>query len=142
MLDNTIMDIMDRFSNQLTDFLEENLINLDEDIYPSILTLLAINLTLPFSVASAERSFSSLKRLKTEGKEIREITVFVNLVNTSIIPLFSVLFSFWLTQLNAFGWNCQMHCCCFTCVRATLLFHLILLIFLKCCVVFGTFFFN
>jgi hypothetical protein len=65
MLDNTIMDIMDRFSNQLTDFFEENLINLDEDIYPTILTLLAINLTLPVSVASAERSFSSLKRLKT-----------------------------------------------------------------------------
>jgi hypothetical protein len=93
MLDNTIMDILDRFSNQLTDFLEENLINLDEDIYPSILTLLAINLTLPFSVALAERNFSSLKRLKTEGKENREITVFVNLVKTSIIPLFSVLFS-------------------------------------------------
>jgi hypothetical protein len=124
MLDNIIMDIMDRFSNQLTDFfnlvnindevlkqkidnistnfaklmdldklalkykinsevlqltqslkhqhheqlfttLEETLINLEEDIYPTILTLLAINLTLPVSVASAERSFASLKRLKT-----------------------------------------------------------------------------
>jgi hypothetical protein len=56
-------------------------------------------------------------------KENREITVFTNLVNTSIIPLFAVfwsIFSFWLSRLNAFGWNCQMHCCCFTCVRATL----------------------
>jgi hypothetical protein len=50
---------------QLFTTLEETLINLDEDIYPTILTLLAINLTLPVSVASAERRFSSLKRLKT-----------------------------------------------------------------------------
>jgi uncharacterized membrane protein len=50
---------------QLFTTLEETLINLDDDIYPTILTLLAINLTLPASVASAERSFSSLKRLKT-----------------------------------------------------------------------------
>jgi hypothetical protein len=47
---------------QIFTFLEETLIDLD--IYPTILTLLAINLTLPVTVASAERSFSSLKRLK------------------------------------------------------------------------------
>jgi hypothetical protein len=41
------------------------LINLDDNIYPTISTLLAINLTLPVRVASAEKSFSSLKRIKT-----------------------------------------------------------------------------
>jgi hypothetical protein len=26
------------------------------------------------------------------------------------------MFSFWVTQSNAFGWNCQTHCCCLTSV--------------------------
>jgi hypothetical protein len=30
------------------------------------------------------------------------------------------VFSFWLSQSNASDWICQTHCCCFTCVKATL----------------------
>ncbi|KAJ8966871.1 hypothetical protein NQ314_003265 [Rhamnusium bicolor] len=37
----------------------------DKDIFPNCNILLQILLTLPVSVASAERSFSALKRLKT-----------------------------------------------------------------------------
>lgn len=37
----------------------------DSDIYPCISTLLKILATLPISVATAERSFSTLRRLKT-----------------------------------------------------------------------------
>jgi hypothetical protein len=43
-------------------------------------------------------------------------------VNTPIIFMFSVfksMFPLWITQSNAFGWNCQTHCCCLTCVSAT-----------------------
>ena len=36
-----------------------------EDMYPNIEVVLRIFLTMPVSVASAERSFSALKRLKT-----------------------------------------------------------------------------
>ena len=39
--------------------------NCDKDIYPAIHFLLKMFVTLPISNASAERSFSSLKRLKT-----------------------------------------------------------------------------
>jgi hypothetical protein len=45
--------------------IEETFLNLDCNIYPQIHQLMAIYLTLPVSVASAERSFSTLKRLKT-----------------------------------------------------------------------------
>lgn len=44
---------------------EEALQNCDEDLYTLVNSLLKILLTLPVSVASAERSFSSLRRLKT-----------------------------------------------------------------------------
>ena len=44
---------------------EEVLQNCDEDLYSLVNSLLRILLTLPVSVASAERSFSSLRRLKT-----------------------------------------------------------------------------
>lgn len=37
----------------------------DADVYPNIKRLLHILATLPVSVATAERSFSTLKRLKT-----------------------------------------------------------------------------
>lgn len=37
----------------------------DSDMFPSISTLLAILATLPVSVATAERSFSTLRRVKT-----------------------------------------------------------------------------
>ena len=46
-------------------FVEEALQNCDEDLYSLVNSLLKILLTLPVSVASAERSFSSLRRLKT-----------------------------------------------------------------------------
>lgn len=39
--------------------------NCDEDIFPTIRTLLQVLATLPVSVASAERSFSTLRRVKT-----------------------------------------------------------------------------
>jgi len=39
--------------------------NRDEDIFPTIRTLLQVLATLPVSVASAERSFSTLRRVKT-----------------------------------------------------------------------------
>jgi hypothetical protein len=39
-------------------------------------------------------------------KENKEIAVFAHLDNISLC--FGV-FTFWLTELNAFGWNCQMH---------------------------------
>jgi hypothetical protein len=42
-----------------------SIISLDEDIYPTIFQLVLINYTLPVSVASDERSFSSLTRLKS-----------------------------------------------------------------------------
>lgn len=44
---------------------EEALQNCDEDLYTLVNSLLKILLTLPVSVASAERSFSSLRRLQT-----------------------------------------------------------------------------
>ena len=44
---------------------EEVLQNCDEDLYSLVNSLLRILLTLPVTVASAERSFSSLRRLKT-----------------------------------------------------------------------------
>jgi hypothetical protein len=49
----------------LSKTLEESIINLDEDIYPTISQLVLINYTLPVSVASDERSFSNLTRLKS-----------------------------------------------------------------------------
>ena len=45
--------------------IEETIWNIDPDIYPVLCEILSIYLTLPISVASAERSFSTLKRLKT-----------------------------------------------------------------------------
>lgn len=39
--------------------------NCDEDIFPTIRMLLQVLATLPVSVASAERSFSTLRRVKT-----------------------------------------------------------------------------
>lgn len=39
--------------------------NCDEAIYPTIHRLLRILVTLPVSIASSERSFSALRRLKT-----------------------------------------------------------------------------
>ena len=44
---------------------EEALQQCDEDVYAIIHSLLKVLLTLPVSVASAERSFSSLRSLKT-----------------------------------------------------------------------------
>jgi hypothetical protein len=83
--------------------------------------------------------------------------ILAKLVNTSIIPLFSVFWSvisFRLNQLIAFGWNCQMHWYCFSVLEQLSLsnkkitdfeysasipmqiLHKILLIFLKFCVIF------
>jgi hypothetical protein len=63
---------------ELSKTLEQTIISLDEDIYPTISQLVLIHYTLPVSVASDERSFSSLKRLKTylrnrmgQGKIVR-----------------------------------------------------------------------
>ena len=44
---------------------QEALQNYNEEIYSLVNSLLRILLTLPVSVASAERSFSSLRRIKT-----------------------------------------------------------------------------
>ncbi|XP_063794593.1 52 kDa repressor of the inhibitor of the protein kinase-like [Pseudophryne corroboree] len=52
-------------SMPLPESVEEALHNCDEDVYSLVNSLLRILLTLPISVASAERSFSSLRRLKT-----------------------------------------------------------------------------
>jgi hypothetical protein len=52
-------------TDQLLTSLEETLIYLNEDIYPTICLLIGIYLTFPVSVATAERSFSCFKRLKT-----------------------------------------------------------------------------
>lgn len=49
----------------LPNSVEHALQNCDEDLYPAVNSLLTILLTLPVSVASAERSFSSLRRMKT-----------------------------------------------------------------------------
>jgi len=43
----------------------ESYMHCDEDVFPTIKKLLQILSTLPVSVASAERSFSTLRRLKT-----------------------------------------------------------------------------
>ncbi|XP_022173645.1 52 kDa repressor of the inhibitor of the protein kinase-like [Myzus persicae] len=43
----------------------EALDNCDEEVYPNIHFLLKIFVSLPVSTATPERSFSSLKRLKT-----------------------------------------------------------------------------
>ncbi|CAI6355298.1 unnamed protein product [Macrosiphum euphorbiae] len=43
----------------------ESLSECDKTVFPTIQTIFAIICTLPISVASAERSFSTLKRVKT-----------------------------------------------------------------------------
>ena len=43
----------------------EVLSDCDKELYPSVKLLLTILITLPASTTSAERSFSSLRRLKT-----------------------------------------------------------------------------
>jgi hypothetical protein len=52
-------------SCKLLTTLEETVLSLDEEIFPTIAQLLLIHYSLPVSVASAEWSFSSLKWLKT-----------------------------------------------------------------------------
>jgi hypothetical protein len=47
---------------QIFTTLEETLINLDEHVNPTILTLLAINLTLPVSIASSRKKFFEFKK--------------------------------------------------------------------------------
>ena len=44
---------------------EETVKECDRDLYPYVSSLLAIFISLPVSVASAERSFSTLRKLKT-----------------------------------------------------------------------------
>jgi hypothetical protein len=43
----------------------ESYMHCDEDMFPAIRTLIQVLATLPVSVASAERSFSTLRRVKT-----------------------------------------------------------------------------
>ena len=50
---------------KLPDSILETLENCDIDMYPTIHKLLRILATLPVSAATAERSFSTLRRLKT-----------------------------------------------------------------------------
>jgi hypothetical protein len=52
-------------SSCLDSTLEEAILGLDEDMFPTLSHLALIHYTLPVSVATAERSFSTLKRLKT-----------------------------------------------------------------------------
>jgi hypothetical protein len=52
-------------SSCLASTLEEAILGLDEDMFPTLSQLALIHYTLPVSVASAERSFSTLKILKT-----------------------------------------------------------------------------
>lgn len=57
----------------------EAFLNCDNEIYPNIKLLLKIFVTLPVSTATPERSFSSLKRLKTHLRnsmnEVRTLDV-------------------------------------------------------------------
>lgn len=52
-------------SNEITKNGLGAFLNCDKEIYPNIKLLLKIFITLPVSTATPERSFSSLKRLKT-----------------------------------------------------------------------------
>jgi len=52
-------------SNEMTKTGIEAFLNCNKDIYPNIKLLLKIFVKLPVSTATPERSFSSLKRLKT-----------------------------------------------------------------------------
>jgi len=52
-------------NNEITKTGIEAFLNCDKEIYPNIKLLLKIFVTLPVSTATPERSFSSLKRLKT-----------------------------------------------------------------------------
>jgi hypothetical protein len=52
----------------------EAFLNCDKEIYPNIKLLLKIFVTLPVSIATPEKSFSSLKRLKTHlGNTTNEV---------------------------------------------------------------------
>ncbi|KAF0754637.1 zinc finger MYM-type protein 1-like [Aphis craccivora] len=52
-------------SNKLPEFLPQIIEQCDTDLYPNIRVLLQILATLPVSAATADRSFSTLRRLKT-----------------------------------------------------------------------------
>lgn len=56
---------MDKNTSWQTENAIETLINIDQNFYPTITKYLKILVTLPISVATAERSFSSLRRIKS-----------------------------------------------------------------------------
>jgi len=58
------METRSRSVNKLPDTLPQAIEQWDTDLYPNIHVLLQILTTLPVSAASAERSFSTLKRFK------------------------------------------------------------------------------
>lgn len=81
-------------SHEITKNGLDALLNCNKEIYPNIYLLLKIFVTLPVSTATPERSFSSLKRLKTHLRNTMNeviLLIFIMFVCVYIIMWFNFL---------------------------------------------------